>query len=211
MHAAKHNLVLFSFLICFGLCAQQNDPKAAKILDDLYKKTSAYTTVIAEFRMVMLKKDEKTADTLRSRLWLKGDKYRLELPNTTLIGDSSTQVTIDSLSKEYSIQPRDPGDKDLHPSEWLVFYRKDLQYKYDKEIKLNGMRLAVIDLYAAVRPEKKKYSKIKLYIDCKDMTMRNADFMMKDGSLHTLEILKIDPNVEIDDSLFDLKRYIKED
>jgi outer membrane lipoprotein-sorting protein len=198
-------------MICFGLQAQQNDPKAAKILDDLYKKTSAYITVIAEFRQVLQKKDKQPEDTLRSRLLLKGDKYRLELPRTLLIGDSSIQVTVDSLAKEYSIQSRDPDDKELHPSEWLIFYRKGFHCEFDKEIKVNGVRLVIIDLYPTVEPEKKKYNKIKLYIGQKTMQMRKAEFMMKDGALYTLEILKIDPNVEIRDALFDMRHYRKKD
>jgi outer membrane lipoprotein-sorting protein len=60
----------------------------------------------------------------------------------------------------------------------------------------------VIDLYPSVKPEKKKFHTVKLYVDKSKKQVTQLRMMMKDGGTQLYEIKTLKPNVEMNDNLF---------
>ncbi|MGZ4118152.1 MAG: hypothetical protein ACXVPY_11750, partial [Bacteroidia bacterium] len=61
MFSKKITLITLLAIGCLTMNAQDQDPKAKKILDELSAKTKAYSTIKAEFSWEVEKKD-KTKD-----------------------------------------------------------------------------------------------------------------------------------------------------
>ena len=88
-------------------------------------------------------------------------------------------------------------------------YETGYKYKYEKEEKVGTATCHVIILYTSVKPEKKKFHTVKLYIDKTKKQMVKMVMSMKDGSTQTYEIKVFKPNAELADALFvfDLKPF----
>ena len=71
------------------------------------------------------------------------------------------------------------------------------------------IRDSVITLYPSVKPEKKKFHTIKLFVDKTKKQVAKLVMMMKDGSTQSYEIKTFKANEEIDDNVFvfDLKAF----
>ena len=67
----------------------------------------------------------------------------------------------------------------------------------------------VIILYPSIKPEKKKFHTIKLYIDKVKKQITQVVMLMKDGSTQTYEIKSFKANAEIPEATFsfDLKPF----
>src|SRR4051812_15577755 len=85
---------LFSLLFIFSsflFNAQDQDPKAKVILDDVSKTTKAYRTILADVVFTMYDKDKKAIEKPQSwKVQVKGQKFRLEIPGTSIVCDGKT-------------------------------------------------------------------------------------------------------------------------
>ena len=88
-------------------------------------------------------------------------------------------------------------------------YETGFKYKYEKEEKIGVNTFHVITLYPSVKPEKKKFHTVKLYIDKVKKQIAQVVMFMKDGSTQTYEIKSFKANAEIADAVFtfDLKPF----
>jgi outer membrane lipoprotein-sorting protein len=86
----------------------------------------------------------------------------------------------------------------MNPTKIFTIYEKGFKYKYSK---IEG-GLEVIDLFPAVKPEKKKYHTAKLYINKIKMQVMKLVMLMKDGSTQTYDIKSFVPNTAMDDKSF---------
>ena len=72
----------------------------------------------------------------------------------------------------------------------------------DKEEKVGAILCNVIDLYPSVKPEKKKFHTIKLYVDKVKKQVVQLKMLMKDGGTQLYEIKTFKPNLELADAVF---------
>ena len=84
-----------------------------------------------------------------------------------------------------------------------------MEYKYDKEEKVGAAMCHVIILYPSIKPEKKKFHTVKIYVDKTKKQMCKLVMLMKDGTTQNYEIKVFKPNAEIADKIFifDLKPF----
>ena len=72
---------LFSLLfVCVSLLvnAQDQDPKAKAILDDLSKTTKAYKSITADYVFTILNKEKKQVEKQAGKVLIKGNKFKLD-------------------------------------------------------------------------------------------------------------------------------------
>jgi outer membrane lipoprotein-sorting protein len=194
------NLILLSGIT---IHAQDQDPKAKTILDDLSKTTKTYKTISADYVFTMLNKDGKQTEKQNGKVQIKGEKFKLEIPGNTIVCDSKTLWNYNKDAKEVTIKNFDGKNEDqLNPSKLFTLYETGYKYKFDKEEKVGIVTCSVIDLYPADKPEKKKFHTIKLYVDKAKKQVAQIKMIMKDGTKQVYELKGIKPNLALADNLF---------
>src|SRR5688572_15525124 len=63
--------------------AQDQDPKAKTILDDLSKVTKSYKTISSDYVFTITNKDKKQTEKQTGKVLVKGSKFKLEIPGNT--------------------------------------------------------------------------------------------------------------------------------
>ncbi len=181
-------LVLLA-LVAIGINSNitaQNDPKAKTILDELSAKTKAYTSIKAEFTYTVEKKD-KTKETQSGKIWIKGTKYRLEIPGHIIYCDGKTVWDYIKDANEVQVKDMETGNDDaLTPSNIFTMYEKGYKYKFETEDAI----IQTISLFP-INPDKKKFHTVKLFIDKtkKQISARRADAKrrMRSNRLHLIQ------------------------
>ena len=200
---------LFTGLVLFG-SAQDQDPKAKAILDDVSKTTKAYKSMQSDVTFSIFDKEKKTVEAPQNwKVQVKGDKFRLEIPGTTIVCDGKTLWNYNKDAKEVTIKNFDKENSEQDPSKIFTLYETGYKYKYDKEQKVGAVMCHAIDLYPAVNPEKKKFHTIKIFIDKAKKQVVKLKMMMKDGGTQEYLVKSLKPNIPIADNLFvfDLKGF----
>lgn len=197
---------LLSLLFVCGsiiLSAQDQDPKAKAILDDLSKTTKAYKTITADYSFTILNKEKKQVEKQIHKVQVKGNKFKLDIPGNTIVCDGKTLWNYNKDAKEVTIKNFEGDNEDqLNPSKIFTIYETGYKFKYDKEEKVGTAACHVIDLYPSVKPEKKKFHTAKIYIDKAKKQIVKLVMLMKDGGQNVYDIKTLKPNLEIADLVF---------
>jgi outer membrane lipoprotein-sorting protein len=197
---------LFSLLfvcVSFLISAQDQDPKAKAILDDLSKTTKAYKTITADYVFTILNKEKKQVEKQAGKVLIKGNKFKLDIPGNTIVGDGKTLWNYSKDAKEVTIKNFEAENEDqLNPSKIFTIYETGYKFKYDKEEKVGTATCHVIDLYPSVKPEKKKFHTAKIYVDKAKKQITKLVMLMKDGGQNVYEIKTLKANLEIADPVF---------
>ena len=208
----KKIFLLLSVFTLVSLCsqAQDQDPKAKKILDDLSKATKAYKTITSEYIFTIVNKDKKQTEKQTGKVLVKGAKFKLEIPGNTIVCDGKTIWAHNKDANEVTIKSFDANNEDqLNPSKIFTMYETGCKYKYEKEEKVGAATCHVITLYPSVKPEKKKFHTVKIFVDKAKNQIAKMVMLMKDGSTQSYEIKSFKSNTEIADNVFvfDLKPF----
>lgn len=206
----KKILAVLFIVSSFLSKAQDQDPKAKVILDEVSKATKSYKTILADVIFTVYDKDKKIVDKAQSwKVQVKGQKFRLEIPGTVIVCDGKTLWNYNKDAKEVTIKSFDPNSDDQNPSKIFTMYEDGYKYKYDKEQKVGVVMCHGIDLYPVVKPEKKKFHTIKIYIDKVKKQVVLLKMMMKDGGVQEYAVKSMKVNTEMPDAMFvmDLKGF----
>jgi outer membrane lipoprotein-sorting protein len=204
---------LFSFILLAFVVfsnAQEQDPKAKAILDDLSKTTKTYKTITSDFVLMMYNKEKKLAEKQAGKVVVKGQMFKLEIPGNAIVCDGKTIWNHNKDAKEVTIKSFDPNNNDqLNPSKIFTIYETGFKFKYDKEEKVGTATCHVIDLFPTTDQQKKKYHTVKLFVDKTKKQVVQMKIMMKDGTMNAYEIKSFKPNTVIADAsfVFDTKGF----
>ena len=197
-------LLLLFFTFCFLVSiGQDQDPKAKLILDDLSKNTKTFKTILAEVAFTMYNKEKKAIE--KPQIWkiqVKGQKFRLEIPGTSIVCDGVTLWNYNKDAKEVTIKTFDPLIDEQNPSKIFTMYETGYKYTYDTEKKVGLVNCSVINLFPAIKPEKKKFHTVKLSIDKIKKQMIQLIMLMKDGGTQVYDIKSLKTNSDLADKLF---------
>ncbi len=204
-------ILLSVFTACiFFAGAQEQDPKAKAILDEVSKTTKAYKTIAADVIVTNFNKDKKAIEKPQTwKVMVKGQKFKLEIPGTTIVCDGKTLWNYNKDAKEVTIKNFDANNEEQNPSTIFTMYETGYKYKYDKEQAIGAVMCQCIDLFPAVKPEKKKFHTVKICINKAKKQIVQLKMMMKDGGTQQYDIKSMKPNTEMADALFvfDLKGF----
>lgn len=201
-------LVLTLLVVVFGVTAYgQYDPKALQTLEAMSKKYQAIPAFEANISVTMTNDVEKVNEEFKGKITVKGDKFRLALPEQEVINNGTTIWTYLPDAKEVNIDNYDPNSQDVNPSKIYEIYKKGFKYLYLQDKTEGGVLCEEIDLV----PEKKdaQYFKIKMFIGKKDKSIQSWTMFDKGGNKYKYTIAKFNPNVKVEDSFFsfDPKKY----
>jgi outer membrane lipoprotein-sorting protein len=202
------NLIFAFAAIMFTIAASaQYDPKALEILDAMSKKYKSVPAFEANISCNLTNDVDKINEEFKGKITVKGDKFRMVLPEQEVINNGSTIWTYLPEAKEVNIDNYDPASEDVNPSKIHEVYKKNFKYLYLQDRIENGVMCEEIDLV----PEKKEtqYFKIKMLINKKEKTIQSFTLFDKGGNRYKYTISKFTPNAKIDDVVFtfDPKKY----
>ncbi|GIV27467.1 MAG: hypothetical protein KatS3mg027_1281 [Bacteroidia bacterium] len=198
-------ILCFSFLVIYAQTEAEKDPKAKAILDNISKTTKTYSTITADYVMIVYNKEKKKTEEQTGKIELKGDKFKLEIPGNTIVSDGKTLWNFNKDAKELTIKnynPNDDKNETITPNNFFTIYEQGYKYKYDKKENVGKVSCDVINLYPAIKPEKKKFHTIKLYIDNSKKQIVQAKVLMKNGEVYVYTVKKFSPNLPISDNYF---------
>ena len=198
-------LILFSSFKA-GLFAQY-DPKALEILEAMAKKYRVIPSFEANFSYSLTNDVDKVHDEFKGKMTVKGEKYKLTLPEQEVVNNGTTLWTYLPDAKEVNIDNVDPNSDDLNPSKFYEIYKKGYKYLYLEDKSEGGVLCEVVDLV----PEKKdaQYFKVRMNIVKKDKSIQSWVMFDKAGNRYKYLITKFNPGVKVEDSFFtfDVKKY----
>ncbi len=186
-------LSLFSLFLAVSAFAQY-DPKALQTLDAMSKKYKAIPAFEANISYTMTNETEKINEEFKGKITVKGDKFRLVLPEQEVINNGATIWTYLPEAKEVNIDNYDPNSEDINPSKIYEIYKKGFKYLYLQDKTEGGVMCEEIDLV----PEKKdaQYFKIKMFISKKDKSIQSWTMFDKGGNRFKYMITKFTPNAK---------------
>ena len=138
----------------------QYDPNAFSVLEAMSKRYKSFTAFEANITYTLTNDVSKVNEKFEGRIIVKGDKFRLILPEQEVINNGAITWTYIPEAKEVTIDNFDPGSDDINPSKIYEIYKKGFKYLMLEPETEAGIKVDVIDLV----PEKKdaQYFKIKM-------------------------------------------------
>lgn len=182
--------------------AQDKDPKAKAVLDEVSKKIKSYTSYSVEFSYEL--KSPNVNEEMKGKATIKGNSYKIEMGNQTILCDGKTVWTILKDEKEIYVNPIEPGNKEddmFNPAELFKLWEKDFKYKWVKEETVNGLTLINIQL-APMNPGKSKYHTVILKVDKAKSELNTVIMKGKEGETMTYKLTKFTPNIPVNDADF---------
>ena len=220
---SKKIFVLYISLFAFLLCANgQDDAHSQKIIDDMTAKFKSYPTVSLSFSATITQLQDKPETKQDWKIWLKGNKFKLEIPDCVIYFDGSKIYQYMPEVKEVTVNKPDEDDEDfqlLNPQTYFNFSSKSFKSKLVKESIQNNRKVYEIDLYP-IQLKTTKYSRIRLMVEKSTLQLVHLTAFLKDGAQYALsfkpyEILQTalrdsfftfntleNPNVEVIDLSF---------
>lgn len=185
------SLAVWLVLCCSAICAYgQNDARAQKIIDDLAAKFKTYPSVSIDFSATVTQLQDKSESTSTGNIRLKGNKYKLEVPENVIYFDGSKVYQYLPDVKEVNInRPEvDENDEDfqfLNPQAYFNLSSKNFKSNLVKEGAQDNRKVYEIDLYPT-QVKTSKYSRIRLSIEKTTLQIVNLKVYLKDGTQYVL-------------------------
>ena len=191
------SLILFLLLLTTNSFAQ--DDEAGKILKEVSAKYKSFTSLKAEFNFLIENQSQNTKDTQKGTLYVKGNNYKLEITGQEIMSDGKTIWTYLKDANELQINDANAKDDAINPSTIFTLYEKGFQHKM-AEAKTESEKTVAVDLNPDDKT--KPYYLVRLTIDKTNKTITGVKVFSKNGNRVTYTILKLSPNIEMDNSLF---------
>lgn len=173
-----------------------------KILSELSNKAKNYTTVYAEYSSQLIDKVNDVDVKQNGKVYVKGEKYYVELGDYTMISDGESVWTYEeSVNDCYVDYLEDVADGSLSPSKMFTIWEDGFKHEFKSEVNEGGRQLYWINLYP-IDPTEKNYHTIQLYVDKAKMEVVKFIVKGREGSDIIYKLDAFAPNRTINDSQF---------
>lgn len=177
-----------------------SDKAASQILDKVSKNYRSYKTIKAAFKIKIFNKQDKSSQSEKGTLFVKGKKFRVEMDGQDIYCDGKTMWTYLKDANEVQISNYNPKNSDINPSEIFTVYEKGFLSKFIGEGKKGSVVTEQIELTPT--DKKKPFFKVKLTIDKVAKKIMDMTIMSKNGVESIYEITGFSPNIKLEDSFF---------
>ena len=198
-------LILFVLTAWSGLKAQK-DKDAGALLKAVINKISEYKNFEADLSYTMVNKEMDINEEKNGKIYVEGDKYRIEMPGQIIISDGKTLWTYLEDSQEVMISNMEDNDQSISPTKILTSYNKDYKAKFGSDPKYKKGSLKLIYLKSDKNPN---FEKMSVVVDADKLELKSFSVYDKNGNVFTYNILNLKPNVDLpeDTFTFDPKKY----
>lgn len=179
----------------------QSDPRAKTLLDAVSKKFQSYQSVKADFILKVEGANNKVNDSKRGTIFLKGNKYKLNLSGQEIYCDGKTTWTYQKDVNEVQVNKYEPDNSTISPSRLFTnFYDKEFLYRLDGESNEKGKLMQNVELTPL--DKSKPFFKVVVSIDKKTHMIMRTKVFEKNGNRFTYEVSRLMPNVAMNDAIF---------
>ncbi|MCE7057795.1 outer membrane lipoprotein carrier protein LolA [Algoriphagus sp. AGSA1] len=198
----------FLILSCSFHAAAQKDPKAKTVLDAMSKKFQEMNGFTANFDFTF-QDASGTSDRQSGEISVKGEKYRLKLPDQEIFNDGKTVWTFIQSDnyKEVTINDASQMEGELTPSNIYRIYESGYSYKLMGEKQFQGKTAQVVELLA--EKSNAPFEQVKLMIDKSNSSLLGWEMFDGQGGVfsYTFQNLKLDSSIPPSHFVFDVKQY----
>ena len=208
IHTMKYAFTVMLFILGTTFSIAQ-DAKSQGILDKLSTKIKGLKSFYIEFSANVKNGESGQNDNETGKGWVKGNKFFASYGENTIICNGIKTWTI--IKEEKSVYESDAAADDedaINPKKLMTIWETGFKNKFEKEEKLNGETVNVINLFPK-NAAKAEYHTIILYISKSDNELKKAIMKAKDGTVMTYSLTKFTSNPEVDEAkfVFDKKKY----
>ena len=196
--------ILFCFILVSGFLssAQTPDPKAQEILKAVSAKYKSFHSLKALFTIAVENGQDKSTESQKGTLFLKGSKYKLEIAGQDVISDGKTRWTFVKDANEIQIDNQKTDETSISPTTIFTIYEKGWLAKYVGVQKLkSGETIDLIELVPSDGKNKNIF-KVKLTISQKEKMITSAKVYTKNGNVQTISVDKLTPDAASDEAIF---------
>ena len=179
----------FAFLFLLPLYGQ-DDAHSQKIIDDMAAKFKTYPSVSVSFSATITQLQDQSQTEQAGKLWLKNNRYKLELPDFVIFFDGEKIYQYLPGVKEVNVSKLDPDESDedfqlLNPQSYFNLSSRNFKSKWVKESTLNNRKVDEIDLYP-IHLKTTKYFRIRVMVEKTTLQLVYLKAFMNDGTHYTL-------------------------
>jgi len=206
----KNTLVYTLFLVVFfALSAHaQKDDKAKVLLDAMSQKFKAMNGFTASFDYTF-QDGTGTSDRQSGEIAVKGEQYRLKLPDQEIFNDGKTVWTfIESDNyKEVTINDSDQMEGELTPSNIYRLYESGYDYKLVGEKQFQGKTAQIVELLA--QKKNAPFEQVKLMIDKISFNLLGWEMYDGQGGVFSYAFKNLETDADLASGyfVFDPKKY----
>ena len=186
---------------------QTSDQNAVKLLKSVSQKYSAYKTMQMDVSLTIENLESKSKETKSGKVSGKGNMFKAEMGNQLIMSDGKTLWTYLKDVNEVQISDFEQGQGIMSPNDIFKIAEKDYLVYMGEKVTESGKSLQIIEL----TPKNKSlsFSKIKMYIDTSDNTVKKGVVYDKNAIHYTYTISNFKSNVDMPDSnfKFDKSKY----
>jgi outer membrane lipoprotein carrier protein len=197
-------LIAFILFTVFTLSysTAQQDPEAKIILDRVSEKMKKYTSIEADFELLIENKMDNLHSKSSGAIQIKGEKYYMESMGTSVFYNGKTMWSyMDDINEVTITEPnKEDGDFIDNPALIFSFYNRDFKYRLIGEAKVDNIWTYEIDLYP--KNLNQPYSRFKLFIQKDNDAIYMLKAISKDAIDYTIFITNSRFNKPMDDSKF---------
>ena len=204
----KHFTTLILTLIIGMGFAQNRDPEAQALLDEVSTKVNGYENMVLKFKYVLDNSEENIHQETRGDITLAGDNYVLNILGMTRIFDGEKLISISPEDEEVTISTQNTDEENtITPSELLSFYEEGYNYKMDIIQNVRGRKIQYIKLNPIDSTTEISY--VLLGIDINTKHVYNLIEIGNSSTKTTLTINDFKTNQPLPKSLFtfDASKY----
>lgn len=194
------SLILILVFFTFNSHAQV-DKKSESILKGLSNKYKSYKSVKADFSIVIENAKDKSKETQKGVLFLKGQKYKLQIAGQEIISDGKTRWTFLKDANEIQIDNLKVDEGAITPTNIFTIYEKGWLSKFISEQKEKNVMCQTIELIPSESKSKNVF-KVKLTINKSQKSIMAAKIFDKNGTIQTIIVDKFLPDGASNDSNF---------
>lgn len=201
----KLKLVICLFCVSLSMAMAQN---ARSILDKAADKYNKSGGVTAGFIMKSKELKSNTTYSYDGHVWMKGEKFKIDMPEMTNWFDAKTQWVYVKETEEVNITlPSSEELQSISPSVLFSVYKKGFTLSYKGQQAVEGKTAMVVELV----PESKRSSVKKLVVYIDKATDLPSKLVMYDDNGYenaiTIHNLKTQQNLSDSMFVFDAKQY----
>jgi chaperone LolA len=195
-------------LIAVFTFAQQRDPKAKALLDQVSAKFKSYKTVSAGFAYEIRNAAGKVLSTKKGTVQMKGDRYAINIGSNKIMSDGTTTWNYDPAAKEVTVNSVSASESTITPQKLFTdFYNKDFMYAMEKDDKVGGRDVSKIVLQPI--DKSKPLARVYLAIDKATKNIISTTVVEKSGNRYVYNISNFKTNTAMADAdfAFDQSKY----
>lgn len=178
-----------------------SDPKAKAILEKSRLKYQSYKTMQADIKLTIQFGADK--EIQQGKVYLAGDKYRIELNQQQVISDAKTMWMVSNKSGVCEVQINHADEASLlSPSKLITMYENENEVIIGNLTEATENGKAVYTIEVKPKSSNADYSKVRMSVDKSSNDITQATIFGKDGTRYIFEFIKISGNASCPATLF---------